>query len=225
MERHAGWWASRLVRRPWHKSRLHVALHRDEDGTLDAAAVHTLEDGFDDAGFANKLRVHDIFGVDERAQARLLRWLSGRRLLGEVRVERLDPASPLPWMLTDQRQVRTSELGDAVWTRVLDPAAVLGARSTTGTGRVVLELVDPLVDDAAGVWELTGDGASLHCVRSDEAPQVTFGIDRLATLAWSWSSASQLAAAGQVDVRDHAALPVLDRLLAWHRPAWCSTSF
>lgn len=225
VERHTGWWDTRLLRRPWHKSRLHVLLQRDASGEVDAAAVHTVENGFDDAGFANTLTVHDLFGVDATAQARLLRWLTGTRLAGAVTVERLDPGSPLPWMLADSRQARTTELGDAVWVRVLDPAAVVGGRATLATGRVVLGIDDPLVPVAAGTWVVTGDGTSLTCERTDEQPQVTLGVDLLAPLVWSWQTARLLAGAGRMVVHDPAALAVLDGLLAWHRPSWCSTSF
>ena len=225
LERTDGWWTAALSPRPDDAGPRRVVLHRDEEGRLDAAAIHTVKQGFDDLGFANELAVLDHVALDARADLRLWRWLLTQRLLGKVSCDRVDPASALPWALQDPRRLRTTAHADAAWVRVLDPGAVLSGRLTTASGRVVLDVVDPLVPAAAGTWELVGDGSGLLCQRSDAEPDLTVPVDLLAPLVWSFTTATRAAAAGRIDAHAPATLGVLDALLAWPRPSWCTTGF
>ena len=225
LDRTDGWWTAALSPRPDDAGPLRVVLHRDEQGRLDAAAIHTVKQGFDDVGFANELAVLNHVALDARADLRLWRWLLSQRLLGKVTCDRVDPGTALPWALRDSRKLRTTAYADAAWVRVLDPGAVFSGRSTTASGRVVLDVVDPLVAAAAGTWELVGDGSGLVCQRSDAEPDLRVPVDLLAPLVWSFTTATRAAAAGRIDARAPATLGVLDALLAWPRPSWCTTGF
>jgi len=224
VDRHEGHWTRRLKPRTEDKGRRLWALLHNEEGVIVAAAYYTFEERFDDSGFANRLEVKDLFGVDEASQVALWRWLLGRNLLGEVTCERLDPGSALADAMEDPRLLVTTELFDTTWLRVLDVAAVLGGRSTLATGSVAVRILDPLVDKVDGVWRLSGNGERLAVERTDSEPDVSLRVDLLASLIFAHNTASRLFAAGHLDGTP-VALDVLDRLLAWPRPAWSSHMF
>ena len=222
--RHAGHWTRRLAPRAAGEGRRLWALSEDASGAVVAAAHYTVEQRFDDTGFANRLEVDDLFGVDEASQVALWRWLLGRNLVGEVSCLRADPGSALPDALHDPRLLVTTELADTTWLRILDVGRVLGARATLAAGSVVLRVLDPLVARVAGHWRVDGDGERLAVRRTDDASDVTLGIDLLASLVFAHAGARRLAAAGRL-TGSPAALETLDRLLAWPCPAWSSHRF
>lgn len=223
--RHDGYWRRRLTPQEHDKGRRLWAVHHGDDGVVDAVAHYGISQHFDDYGFANRLEVHDLFGIDERSQLRLLRWLVARRLVGEVKVMRLDPGSPLREALRDPRRIVTTELSDTTWVRLLDVEAVLSARATMATGEVRVRVRDPLVAANDRTFLLSGDGSGLSCAPTDDPPDLGIDVDLVASLAWSHVTAARLAAADRIEVHAPAAVEVLDRLLAWDRPSWCSMMF
>lgn len=222
--RHEGHWTRRLTPRSEDKGRRLWALLHDDAGVVVAAAHYTVEEHFDETGFANRMKVEDLFGVDEASQVALWRWLLGRRLIGEVSCYRADPGSALPGAMVDPRLLVTTELADSTWLRILDVRRVLGGRSTLAAGTAVVRILDPLVSAVDGVWRLTGDGEQLLVERSDDEPEVTLDVDLLASVVFAHDMPSRLAAAGRL-TGDLAALWELDRLLAWPRTAWSSHMF
>lgn len=231
VDRHDGYWPRRLQAPQEEGKRKLWALHHAADGTVDAAASYRTKEVFDETGFANELEVDDLFGVDEVAQARLVRWLVGIRLLGKVSFWRLDPGAAWPTMLRDPRLLVTTERTDTTWVRVLDAPRVLTARAAHAPGRVVLRVRDDLVPDNDGGVALEAVDGRLRCERTDEAPALTVDVRHVGSLAWAHTTATTLAAAGQLLGADGTApaaaddLARLDHLLAWPRPAWSSTMF
>ena len=222
--RHEGHWTRRLAGRAGDKGRRLWALLEDGTGAVAAAASYGVEERFDDTGFANRLKVHDLFGVDESSQVALLRWLLGRNLVGEVECWRLDPGSALPDAMEDPRLLVTTEIGDTTWLRVLDVERIVGGRSTLARGDVVVRVLDPLVASVDGTWRMSGDGERLAVERTDEAPGITLSVDLLASLVFAYGGARRLAAAGRLTGTPDA-LGALDRLFTWPRPAWSSHMF
>ena len=225
LERTDGWWFAALLPRPDRPDDA-VAVLRGEDGEVEAAAIVTVTQGFDDVGLANELRLRDLVGLDERREGVLLRWLLERRLVGRFEASRCNPRTPLPWMLEDARRLRTTAAADAVWVRVVDVPATVSARTTLATGEVTVEVLDDLVPGNAGVWRVAADDrGGLRCERTATAPALTLDVEVLAPVLWGYATPSRLAAAGRITVHDAAALARLDRLTAVIAPSWCSTGF
>ncbi len=217
------WWVAFTPRKG--KELPLFAVLRDDAGEVVAAAAYTVKIGFDDTGFANTLELVDLFGVDERAEGVLVRWLLERNLVGRFKAERFNPRSVIRAMLTDERRWRTTVNADAAWVRVLDVARVVAARTTLASGTVVLEVRDPLVPGNDGRWRITGDGDRLTCEPTTEAAQLSADVQLLAPMLWGYQRASALALAGRLEVADESALPALDALLAVTAPSWCSVGF
>lgn len=201
------------------------AVHRDTDGQVDASIAFTVENHFDDTGFANRVEVVDSIATDPGTELLLWRWLLDRRLLGTVKADRANPRLPLFWALEDPRRIVTKYDSDAAWARILDVPRVIGARTTTGAGHVAVRVVDDLVPGNDRVWSITGADGRLEVAPSDEDPALTVSIELLASLVWGFVGSTRLAQAGRIDRGDTSAHRVLDDLLATSEPSWCSTGF
>lgn len=219
-----GYWFAVLHPRPDQDPPI-FAVHRDAAGEVDAAARFTVKQKFDDTGFANQVALDDLFGLDPQAEALLLRWLLERRLAGRFTAERIDPRTPVKWMLDDGRRLRTTAAEDAVWVRVLDVPQVVAARTTLWLGEVAVAVRDPLVARNSRTWRIAGEAGRLSCEPTDAPPAVLLDVELLAPLLWGFTQPTRLAAANRLVVDDAAGLDTLQRLLATTEPAWCSTGF
>ncbi len=224
LARHDGYWHSYF--RPRADSDPPIfAVHRDTDGQVDAAIRFTVAHHFDDTGFANKVELHDAFGLTPAVEAGLLRWLLERRLSGSFTAERCNPRSPLKWMLDDSRRLRTTSAEDAVWVRVLDVPGVVALRDTLGQGAVTVAVRDRLVAANDRTWRIGATDGRLSCEPADTEPDITLGVDLLAPLLWGYVEPARLAAGGRIEVARPAAVAELQRLVTTHEPSWCSTGF
>lgn len=224
LARNDGYWHLYFRPRPDSDPPIY-AVHRDEGGQVDAAARFTVAQHFDDVGFANKLELHDAFGVTPATEALLLRWLLERRLVGRFTAERVNPRTPLKWMLDDSRRLRTTAAEDAVWVRVLDVPSVVGRRTALGQDAVTVAVHDRLVDGNDRTWRIAATDGRLTCEPVAADPDITLGVDLLAPLLWGFVEPARLAAGGRIGVARAAAVTELQRLVAAPEPSWCSTGF
>ncbi|MDF2825326.1 MAG: eis, partial [Mycobacterium sp.] len=119
-----------------------VLADRDEDrdgGTAWFSLLHP--DGYVlyrvRHGETTVARVEAMTVLTPQAHAALWRVLLGLDLVDEVRVD-THPADPLPYLLMDSRQVRTTSMVDALWLRIMDVPAALQARTYVADLDVVL---------------------------------------------------------------------------------------
>lgn len=142
----------------------------------------------------NSCRVVDFFAVTDEAHAALWRTLLGLDLVHTVTSDSCPLDDPLPFLLEDPRQVRTTGVVDGLWARILDVGAALSARPYAVEIDVVLDVADPFLD-VGGRYRLRGgpDGAS--CERVTAEPDVELDIPTLGTLLFGSHRARTLARA------------------------------
>lgn len=185
-------------------------------GTVDGYACYGVRSQFDPAfGALNRLTVRDLVGVSATARHALWRHLCEVDLVRTI----LDPGAPvdlaLPHLLTSNRAMRILGVTDAVWTRLLDVAASLAARTYAVEDRITLAVRDPFRPDgrANGTFCLEGgpDGASVTT-----ASDADLACD-VRTLSAAWLGGARwatLADAGLVEERRAGALRRADALFA-----------
>ena len=116
---------------------------------------------------------------------------------------------PLPFLLADPRQVRTTGLRDGMWARPLDVAAALAARTWAVEIDVVLEVGDPFLG-RGGRFRLQGGPDGARCEPSAATPDVHTDVGVLGALLLGGHRASTLARAGRLQAGDPALLRRLD---------------
>jgi predicted acetyltransferase len=190
-------------------------VYEAPDGRVHGYACYAIRPHFEGAFAINRLSVRDLVAATPTAMHALWRYLCEVDLVRTIG----DPGAPLdlalPWMLTSNRAVRIRGVADAVWHRLLDVPAALGARTYPQTGHLGLVVRDEFRPGgrADGAFTLDATGAE-PVVHDGGDPDLACDVGALSA-AWlggvRWTT---LAAAGLVEERTPGALARADALFA-----------
>jgi predicted acetyltransferase len=142
-------------------------------------------------------RIMDFFAATDEAHLALWRLLLSLDLVETITVGDLALDDPLPFLLTDPRQVCTTAMPDGLWVRVLDVPVALSARRYPVEIDVVLEVHDPFLD-RGGRFRLRGGPEGAVCEPSDAPADVDVEMRALGSLLLGGHRARTLARAGLV---------------------------
>lgn len=145
-------------------------------------------------------RVEAMTVLTPAAHVALWRVLLGLDLIDEVQAD-THPADPLPYLLADSRQVRTTSMVDALWLRIMDVPAALQARTYLTDLDIVLEISDGFRSDG-GRFALTVRDGTVRCVPTDAEADLMMDTDVLGSLYLGVHTALDLAAAHRIRYRD-----------------------
>ncbi len=226
---HAWWETHVFLDRPERRdgaTALSVLAHHGPDDQVDGWATYRVAIDWRDRLPSSRLVVQDIAAVDDTVQLALWRGLLDVDLSVEVDALHVAVDDPLPWAVADPRRVRTSELTDWLWLRILDVPAALGPRRWGAEGRVVLEVVDRFRPASGGRFAVEADATGAGTVRvTDEPADVVLGAEELGAIALGGVAPSVLARAGRVTEGRAGALAVVDALFRTDRAPHCATMF
>lgn len=208
---------------------LSAVRYDDESGHLQGYAVYRFE--HEKVGYPNRLHVTDLVAASDDAYAALWRYLIEMDLISEVHAPLRSIDEPVAWQVSDRRAVQKSNEHDQLWLRILDVAAVLGARQYFAPGAFVLTVSDDL-GLAGGEFLLTvhadGRGQAHPLPHGDvpaDAARITLSIAELGALYLGGMSALVLARAGRIGEETTDAAARLDASLHSPYAPWVSTSF
>jgi predicted acetyltransferase len=200
LSRDEGWWDYVLADREWSRHGATALFHLvHPDGYVSYRRVH-----------ADRVcEVVELFAVTAEAHRELWRTLLAMDLVETVRMFSLPLDDPLPLLLTDPRQVRTTGLRDGMWLRVLDVAAALSARSYRVELDVVLDVSDPFLD-RGGRFRLRGGPEGATCEPTSAAADLGIAVRALGPVLLGGQRTAPLVAAGLVEKVDPAVLERVD---------------
>lgn len=181
----------------------------------DGFTCWTLEGQWHDGHPAHEMALGPVVALTPEAHAALWHTVLAADLVGPIVSRRLPLDDPLPFLLRDQRALRTTDLNDGVWCHPRDVARCFRARTAWGTD-------DDVVVEADGTrWRLGASGA--RRVRS-RADLVT---DRagLGSLLLGGTAPTTLAAGRRLRARSPEALRRADALFVVHPGPHCVTGF
>ncbi|GAA5133687.1 enhanced intracellular survival protein Eis [Alloalcanivorax gelatiniphagus] len=176
--------------------KIRAAMHLDGDGTVDGFVIFK-------PGEKDTLRVEEMVALTPTAQLALWSLLGSIDRVRTVTFNLFHPDDPLPWALSDINRVKTTEVQEFLWLRVLDVPRALAARPWAADGTVVLEIDDPLGHAAGRFAVTTSDGVAL-VVATDAAPDVSVDAETLGTLYLSPVGVGMLHQAGRLQGTDEA---------------------
>ncbi len=230
VHRSPAWWETHVfLDRPDDRagaSALFVLAHHGADGAVDGWATYRAAVRWDDRLPASRLVVTDIAAVDDAVQLALWRGLIDVDLSVEVDALHVAVDDPLPWAVADPRRVRTSELSDWLWLRILDVPAALGPRRWGASGRVVLDVVDRFRPASGGRFAVdagaTGEG---EVTATSDPADLVLGAEELGAVALGGVAPSVLARTGRITEVRPGALAAADALFRAERAPHCATMF
>jgi predicted acetyltransferase len=220
------WWDIRfgLAGEPGHVPRT-CLLHRDEAGHPDGYATYRAEESWADREIRSVAHLEQFQAATPAAYTGLWSVLTSLDLVARVDAEELAVDEVLPWLLTDARAARQAARCDFQWSRLLDPAAALSARTYESRGAVTIEVVDPR-RWAAGSYDLVADADGTGaCTPTKAEPELTLPVDVLSSLWLGGGDLGAAVVAGRVDEHVPGAVLRLARLLRTTRAPWTPTWF
>ena len=151
--------------------------------------------------------------VTDDARIGLWQTLLGLDLMRTITVD-THPSDPLPYLLTDPRQVRAVSSEDALWLRIADIPRVLEARRYSHDVATVIDVTDGELG-GGGRYELTVRDGRAHCERSDRPPDVFLDLSVLGSIYFGTHRASTFATAHRLRCADPDVLRSLDLAFSW----------
>jgi predicted acetyltransferase len=221
-------WASYFRDPEWWRhgaSKHYDVVYETPGGTIDGWLSYRVENHWDGELPANAVRVRDLHALTPAARTALWRYCLDIDLASSVKLITRPVDDPLRWLLADSRRLRTTQMHDDLWVRLLDLPVALAARRYATHDRLVLEVVDQLRPANHGCFALEGgpDGAS--CERTGDDTDLRLNIAELGAAYLGGVRFATLAAAGRVIERTPGALRRADRLFASDPAPFCTTSF
>jgi predicted acetyltransferase len=230
LNRNARWWERHLKdpekARGGGGGRLY-ALHESPDGDADGWVSYRYHRNEGPSGIPrHRAEVDDLVAIDDASRTALWRYVLDLDLVEEVFAPNRPLDEPLRWMLADPRRLRTTELADHLWLRIIDIPSALEARGYGAAERLVVEVAS---DDPAAsgrfVLESGPTSGSCRIAKEGEKGQLALGLADLGAIYLGGIAPSTLAAAGRVTELQPGALATADRVFASSVAPFCTLHF
>ena len=176
--------------------KLRAAVHLDNGGHVDGFVLFK-------HGEKDTVKVAEMVALSPAAQLGLWSFLGDMDRVKTVTFNLAHPDDPLVWALTDLNRVRTTEVEEFLWLRILDVPRALAARPWAADGTVILEVDDPQ-GHAAGRFEVRASDGVAAVSRTEQEPDVRVTAETLGSLYLSDVAVQQLRRAGRIDGTDDA---------------------
>ena len=169
-----------------------------DDGGPRGYALYRTKESWGPGGAEGTLDIREVAATDPAAHRALWRVLLGTDLVGEVSYYNLPVDDPLTRLLVDPRRA-APRLVDALFTRLVDVARALTARTYAVPVEVVLDLDDPFCPWNTGCWRLSGGPDGATCAPTTEDADLSLDAQALGALFLGGTSLRALADAGMVE--------------------------
>jgi predicted acetyltransferase len=207
--------------KPWKGFRIMCV---DAGGAIQGYARYTVEDRWRDMRPQMTVDVVELAATTAAAEARLWAYLLSLDLVATIKAHDRPVDDTLPWLLVDGRHARQTSCFDMLWLRPLDVPRLLMARAYDASGRVVMEVDDPL-GLAGGRFALDASPEGATCTETTESADVTLPIRTLGAACLGDVRLDVLHRAGWLDEHVPGAVERCAALLAGYTAPWCNTWF
>ena len=184
----------------------------------DGYAVYRIKSDWANGMPAHEMHLSEFAAITPEAHLALWQTLLSVDLVGEIHSRAIAIDDPLPYLLDNQRALRTTVLADGIWANVRDVSICFGARAYRTTDTLVVE-----VDGKR--WSIDGgpDGASCKAVRSK--PDLVTSHSGLSSLLYGGTLPSALVAGRRMTARSDAALARADLFFPTGLAPHCQTHY
>ena len=221
MSRTRDWWEHRRLRTQTHQSGGPVACALLElDGAPSGYALYRVNQKFESWGTTGHIDVLEALGTSPDATREIWRYLFEFDWTSRIMAGQLPADDELLLLATDPSRLKFM-LTDALWVRLVDLPAALGARSYEGGDPIVFDVSDPFLPDNAGRWRLAGGQAE----RTDDEPDLRLDVNALGSTYLGEITFSDLLRAGRIEELREGAAARADVLFRADRAPWCPEIF
>jgi predicted acetyltransferase len=228
LTRKPSWWELYARDPDWTRqgaSRHFDVVYESEPGRVDGWISYRVENRWPNGLASNLIKVRMLVGLTSEADAALWRYCFDLDLAGTVKLFDRPVDDPIRWRLADPRRLRTIEVGDQLWVRLLDLPGALGARRYAIDGQLVLEVTDSLRPRNQGRFRLEGGPDGATCVPTRAEPDLALDVADVGAAYLGGASLASLARADRVAELTPGALLRADRMFALRPAPVCTTHF
>jgi predicted acetyltransferase len=190
-----------------------------------AYALYAAKTEFEEGRAAGKARVREIVATDPDAHKAIWGFVLGLDLVRRAAYELAAADEPLPHMLTEARAVQITEVGDALWVRLVDLPRALRERAYAQPFETVFEVTDEVCPWNAGRWALRWDGEAATCARTALPASLELSIAELGAVFLGGTTLLELARTGRVKELRSGAVITVSRAFRADRAPWCPEIF
>ncbi|HET9126028.1 MAG TPA: sterol carrier protein domain-containing protein [Solirubrobacteraceae bacterium] len=170
------------------------------------------------------VKAEGLFAASDEAERNLWCYLSGLALVDNIELS--GPVDePVTWLLADPRALRTTEIADHLWLKLLDVPAALAARRYAVPGEFVLEVVDDSPVSVAGRYRLRVEGGHVAAAPTHDSPALTLAQTALAAAYLGGASLRGQLIARTVSEHTAGALQLADAMFATPLAPYNATGF
>ena len=202
-----------------------LAFHRDTAGAVDGYVRYRAEDRWEHRQPRFTLKVNELHALTDAARLALWRFLAETDLVSTVVAEGRSPSDQLPWMLTNARAARVTDIGDGLWVRLLDVRRALEVRRYEVAGSLVLEVVDDAADGGRSRLALDAGPDGATCRSTDVDADLVVPVAALGSAYLGGTRLRDAVLGTGFEERTPGALAVADRLFHAADEPWCSSGF
>jgi predicted acetyltransferase len=218
LDRPGPWWDERLYETESDREGSHALRAVVRDG--EAYALYAVRRKWEEDGPAGDVVVRELVAATHEGHAAIWAYLLDLDLTATVSWELAPSDEPLWLALTDPRAVRRL-VGDALWVRIVDVPAALGARTYAAEPDVVLEVRDGFCPWNEGRYRLRADG----CEPTADEPDLVLDAAALGAAYLGGTLLRDLAAAGRVEERTPGSLARASAAFRGDVAPWCPEIF
>jgi predicted acetyltransferase len=200
------------------------AIVRDGHGKPSGYVMYTVDSKFEHRRAVASLKVEELIAADPAAEHALWQFVAGVDWVRSVTANDRSVDERLGWWLDDARDMAQTSRSDFVWTRPLDTAEALAARSYSAPLDLVISVVDPL-ELSGGTFRLTANTESATCRPVSEPADITVPMFTLGAILFGGFSLRTLAAAGRADEHTPGAIARVDAAFRGPATPWSATWF
>jgi predicted acetyltransferase len=228
LSRNAWYWDTYAEDPEWFRrgdSPRQAVVYESEPGRVEGWLSYRVQARWTNGLPDNLVKVRQLLALTAEAGAALWHHCLDLDLAGTVRLMGRPLDDPLRWYLADQRRLRTVEVADHLWLRLLDLPAAMSARRYAVDGRLVLAVHDALRPRNQGRWLLEGGPDGAACTPTTAAPDLELDVAELGAAYLGGTRLATLGRAGRVREATPGALARADAMLASDPPPWTTTHF
>ncbi|WP_328720888.1 GNAT family N-acetyltransferase [Streptomyces sp. NBC_00247] len=201
------------------------ALYRSASGEPEGLVTYRTKDDWSDGKQPrDTVIVSQLIATTPAAERALWRFVCSIDWVTTVRSGYRAPDDLLPLLLPDPRAARVVTHTDWLWTRVLDTARLLAARTYARDATLVLDVRDD-AGLAGGVFRLDASPHGAVCAPDTRSPDLTLDVRDLSAVQLGDESVQRLVALGRIDENRPGAAALADGAFRTARRPWCPDVF
>ncbi len=196
-----------------------VAVHENSAGIVDGYCLYRHRPKWNDGMAEGSMHISELVALTSEARLRLWQHCLDIDLVETVTGFGMPVDEILPHALVDRRQYRVKAVGDWLWVRPTDCAALVTARRYAESDTVTVHI------EEVGRFRIEGGPSGATCQPTDDEADLRCDRGEFASILLGGDAVRPLFATGRIQLADPATVGQIDRFFRWPITPFCLFDF